>query len=36
MPKDQVAETFKKVFPYILIGVGIGFLSPSVLRALSL
>lgn len=22
--KDQVAETFKKVFPYILIGVGIG------------
>ena len=22
--KDQVAETFKKIFPYILIGVGIG------------
>ena len=22
--RDQVAETFKKVFPYILIGVGIG------------
>lgn len=22
--KEQVAETFKKVFPYILVGVGIG------------
>lgn len=27
--KDQVAETFKKVFPYILIGVGIGAVIPN-------